>query len=373
MGFGIRPCTLRILWFNWRDIMNPNAGGAEVLVHEVMRRLADKGYQNTLFTSTFPNCAGQEQIENLNIIRDGGTYTVYEKARKFYYAHSEEFDIVIDCINTKPFLTPKYVKTKPIIALFHQLAREFWFFETHFPINLIGYYFLERKWLNYYKDIPTVTVSESSRRDLLDIGFKKIFMITLGLSPTPLTRVPKKEEIPTIIFVGRLKKAKRPDHALHAFSTIKKNIPEAKMWIVGDGYMRSELEKLKINDVIFFGRVTNELKYELLSKAHLTLVPGVREGWGLVVTESNAMGTPVVAYNIPGLRDSVVDGQTGVLAAENSPLSLAKSAISLLSNKDLLFQYCTNALTFSKNFSWANTSNQFDRIIKDVTLNREGF
>ncbi len=357
---------MRILWFNWRDIKNPDAGGAEVLIHEVILRLANKGHENTLFASKFPNCLNYEKVDSTETIRDGGKYTVYGKARKFYHANSEKYDVVIDSINTKPFLTPKFVKTKPIIALFYQLAREFWFYETRFPINIIGYYFLERKWLSYYRNTPTITISDSSKHDLSEIGFKKIFMIPMGINVTPLTQVPEKEEVPTVIFVGRLKKAKRPDHALQAFSIIKKSIPEARMWVVGDGYMRNKLEMMNIKDVVFYGRVTNELKYSLMSKAHLSLVPGVREGWGLVVTESNAMGTPVVAYNVPGLRDSV-DNKTGILVNENTPLSLANSAIFLLENKDLLNQYSANALAFSKNFSWANTGNEFDRIIKDVT------
>jgi glycosyltransferase involved in cell wall biosynthesis len=357
---------LRILWFNWRDIKNPDAGGAEVLIHEIARRLAERGYVNTLFTSRFPNCANNERVDNIDIVREGGKYTVYEKARQFYDAHCEKCDIVIDSINTKPFLTPKFVKSKPIIALFYQLAREFWFFETHFPINLIGYHILEKRWLNYYREIPTVTISNSSMQDLLAIGFKKIFMITLGLQFTPLTQVSEKERSPTLIFVGRLKKAKCPDHALQAFCIIKKTIPEAKMWIIGDGYMKKELEQLNVKDAVFYGRVTNELKYNLLSKAHLTLVPGIREGWGLVVTESNAMGTPVVAYKVPGLRDSVVDGETGLLVAENSPRSLANSALKLLENKDLLNRYSINALASSKNYNWNDTANEFERIVKTI-------
>ena len=357
---------LRILWLNWRDIKNPDAGGAEVLLDEIMSRLADIGYKNTLFTAKFRNCQNRENLDNVEIFRDGGKYSVYDKATRFYQLNAGKYDLIIDSINTKPFLTPKFVTKKPIIALFYQLAREFWFYETRFPINFIGYYFLEMRWLKYYRNIPTVTISNSSKDDLSRAGFKKIFMIPMGLNVTPLDYLPEKEKIPTIIFVGRLKKAKRPDHALQAFSIIKKSIPSAIMWIVGDGYMRKELEKMNIKDVIFYGRVSNELKYSLLSKAHLSLVPGVREGWGLVVTESNSMGTPAVAYNVPGLRDSVIDGQTGILAQENSPRSLANSAVLLLQDKNLLNQYSTKALVYSKSFSWVNTANEFDKIIRDV-------
>jgi glycosyltransferase involved in cell wall biosynthesis len=98
----------------------------------------------------------------------------------------------------------------------------------------------------------------------------------------------------------------------------------------------------------------------------LILVPAVLEGWGLVVTESNAMGTPAVAYNVAGLRDSIIDGKTGILVKNKSPESLADSAICLLKDKDRLGKLSFNALSFSRQFSWDNTANEFDRIITSM-------
>jgi glycosyltransferase involved in cell wall biosynthesis len=357
---------LRILWLNWRDIKHPEAGGAEVFTHEVMRRLVKKGHCMTLFSERFSNSLQYENIDGVNIIRDGGRYTVYNKAKDYYNNYKDNYDFIVDENNAKPFLTPKFVKEKPILALIHSLTRDTWFYETYFPLNYIGYYFLERKWLSYYKDIPTAAVSNSTKQDLEALGFKKILLVPEGLSVTPLPKVPDKPSVATIVFVGRLKRNKLPHHAIQAFSIIKKAIPDAKMWVIGDGYMRKELERFNINDIIFYGRVKEEVKYELLSRAHLVLVPAVREGWGLVVTESNAMGTPAIAYNVPGLRDSVRDGETGLLVKENTPCCLAHTAISLLKDQELLSKFSSNALAFSKQFSWDNTASAFDNIIKNI-------
>ena len=359
--------NMKILWFNWRDIRHPDAGGAEVFTHNVMRRLANKGYELTLFCPKFANCLATECIDNITIVRNGGKYTVYNEARRYYNAHGYKYDLIIDEINTKPFLTPKFVKEKPILALFHQLSKQFWFYETFFPLSYIGYYYLEGKWLSYYRNIPTITVSNSSKEDLKLLGFKKIFLVPEGLDITPLSKLPAKEQNPTLIFIGRLTRAKLPKHALEAFRIIKRTIPNAVLWIIGDGYLRKDLEKFNEKDVVFYGRVKNELKYELLSKAHLVLLPGVREGWGLVVTESNAMGTPVIAYNIHGLRDSVINGKTGILTDENSPRSLAQSAIDLLQDPQLLMDYSLNSLQFSSQFNWDNTADEFDIIIKSLS------
>jgi glycosyltransferase involved in cell wall biosynthesis len=141
------------------------------------------------------------------------------------------------------------------------------------------------------------------------------------------------------------------------------------MWVIGDGYMREELEK-KYSDnnknIIFFGKTGNVLKYDLMGRAHLLLVPSVKEGWGLVVTEANAMGTPAIAYNVSGLRDSVTNGETGLLTAENTPQGLANSAISLLKDKELLSKFSINALNFSRTFSWENTADMFEKVILNI-------
>jgi glycosyltransferase involved in cell wall biosynthesis len=143
------------------------------------------------------------------------------------------------------------------------------------------------------------------------------------------------------------------------------------MWVIGDGIMLEELKKMNINDVTFYGHIENQLKYDLLRKAHVILMPSIREGWGLVVTEANAMGTPVVAYNVPGLQDSIIDGKTGILLKKNSPRNLAKAAISLLIDRSILKRYSSDALAFSKNFSWDNTATAFDKIIKNINSHLE--
>ena len=354
---------LHVLWFSWRDTKHPHAGGAEVFAHEVMRRLVNKGHNVTLFCARFPNSPPFETIDGVKLVRDGNTYTVYDKAKGYYKKYGSKYDLIVDENNTKPFLTPKFIKDKPILALCHSLTKEGWFYETFFPLNFIGYYFLETKWLSYYIHTPTAVVSESTKSDLEALGFKRLFLVPEGLSVTPLNEVPKRQSDPIVIFIGRLKRHKMPDHAIRAFSIIKDAFPTAKMWIIGEGYLRKELEKLKIKDLTFFGRVTEDVKYDLMRKAHLVLVPAVREGWGLVVTECNAMGVPAVAYDIPGLRDSVKDGKTGILVEKNSPESLADAAISLLKDKALLSKLSSEALLYSRQFSWDNTANEFNKII----------
>ena len=351
---------MKILIFNWRDIMNPAAGGAEVFTHENAKRFVEKGNEVTLFTSAFPGCMKEEVIDGIRVIRDGGKYSVYWKAREYYNKYFKgKFDIVVDEINTRPFLAPEFVHNgEKVFALIHQLAREFWFYETGFPVNYIGYYFLENKWLSNYRNIPTLTVSESTKKDLMTMGFKKVSIMPEGINFKPLESMPEKEKEPTLIFVGRLKKAKLPDHAIYAFKIIKKKLPDAKLWVVGDGYYRKELEKISCSGVEFFGLIRNEKKLSFLSRAHAILVPGVREGWGLVVTEANAMGTPAIGYDVNGLRDSIRNGKSGLLC-NNNPEAMAQRACELLEDNMLRERLSRDALSWAGEFSWEKSAGEF--------------
>ena len=180
---------MRVLWFNWRDIRNPLAGGAEVFTHEVARRLVRRGHEVTLFSSYFPGCVREEVVDGVRVVRSGGRFTVYLRAKEYYRKHfsGDGYDVVVDEVNTRPFFTPKFVNNdERIVALIHQLAREFWFYEMPFPISLIGYYVLEKRWLKNYTSTPTVTVSDSTKKDLEDLGFKKVFVVHNRLNVDPV-------------------------------------------------------------------------------------------------------------------------------------------------------------------------------------------
>jgi glycosyltransferase involved in cell wall biosynthesis len=362
---------MKILIFNWRDLKNPEGGGAEVFTHENAKRWVKKGHEVTLFSSLFEGGKKREIIDGVNIIRDGNKLTVYKKAKQQYknVFSRENFNIVIDEINTRPFFTRRFVKRgETIVALIHQLAQEFWYYETPLPVAFIGSHFLEKYWLRNYRDIPTITVSNSTKEDLMKLGFQDISVVSEGISFAPLSQMPVKEENPTIIFVGRLKKAKRPDHLVKAFDSIVHQIPRAQLWIVGDGYLRKDLENIASERVTFFGYVSEQEKIDLLSRAWVLVNPSVREGWGINIIEANACGTPCIAYDIHGLRDSIVDGKTGRLVKELADIdALALTILDFLKNVKLREQFSNNALEWSKKFNWDRGAMEFLNALERFT------
>jgi glycosyltransferase involved in cell wall biosynthesis len=344
-------------------------GGAEVFTREVTKRWVKDGHEVTLFASEFPGCKREEFLDGVKVIRAGGKYSIYWKAKKYYKKcfSKEGYDVVIDEVNTRPFLTPKFVNNgEKIVALIHQLAKEYWFYETPFPISYIGYHFLEDRWLRNYVDAPTVTVSESTRQDLLDLGFKKVFVVPEGLNFTPLSEIPEKEEYPVVVYAGRLKRAKRPDHAVKAFRIMREKFPNAELWIIGDGPFRNGLERMAGNGVKFFGRLPDKQRRNLLARAWVLVNPSVREGWGLNVIEANALGTPCVAYDVAGLRDSVRNGETGLLVPNGNVEAFAKAIIKVLLDDKLREKLSRNAIEWAKQFNWEKTAEEFLKIVKDA-------
>jgi glycosyltransferase involved in cell wall biosynthesis len=343
-------------------------GGAEVFTHEVTKRWVKAGHEVTLFTSEFPGCEREEILDGVDVIRAGGRFGVYWNARRQYRRRfsKEGYNVVVDEINTRPFFSPKFVKNgEKIVALIHQLAREYWFYETPFPVSYVGYHFLENHWLRDYIDVPTVTVSESTKQDLLVLGFKDVFIVPEGLSFEPFREVPEKEKHPVVAYVGRLRRAKRPDHAVRALEIVRGEAPDAELWVLGNGPFRKDLEDMAVEGVKFFDRLSDVERRELVSRAWVLVNPSVREGWGLNVVEANAVGVPCVAYDVAGLRDSVRSGVTGFLAEAGSIESLAEGIVEVLSDESLREMLSKNALEYSRQFSWDNTAEESMRILTE--------
>lgn len=172
---------LRILAYNWRDLAHPRAGGAEVYLHSVAREWVANGHQVTIFCAAVDGRPEREFADGVEIIRRGGRVGVYRQARRFWRQDGAgRYDLVIDSVNTRPFLCPRFIQNVPIVGIIHQVAREVWRYETPWPVALVGRYVLEPAWLRTYRDVPVVTVSESSRESLVRYGLRRVTVVPEG-------------------------------------------------------------------------------------------------------------------------------------------------------------------------------------------------
>lgn len=317
--------AMRILIYNWKDLSHPAAGGAEVYTEGFARELVKSGHQVTLFVSAVDGQPADEIVHGVRIIRRGGRLGVYREARQYWQREAVgQFDVVIDEVNTRPFLTPRYISGTPIVALIHQLAKEVWRYEVPAPIGLVGRYVFEPKWLREYHSIPVMTDSLSSAASFIPYGIHNAIPLPIGAAPITVPDV-SKEELPTIVFVARLVESKRPHHVLQAFNEVLREIPEAQLWMIGDGPYRARLQKQAGPNVHLLGRVSTREREERMARADVLVATSVREGWGLTVSEAAALGTPSIGYRAPGLVDSIP--ASGGHLVDESPTALATALI----------------------------------------------
>jgi glycosyltransferase involved in cell wall biosynthesis len=308
---------LSILILNWRDITHPQAGGAEVYTHSVASEWVNEGHKVTLFCAAVAGRPATEDFDGLHVIRRGTRHGVYREAKRFYRREGRgNFDLVVDEVNTRPFGAPKWADDVPVIALIHQVCREVWYHETPFPVAFVGRYLLEPLWLRGYRNVLTVTLSESSKDSLENYGLTRVVVVPVGFRSAGERPDVPRETRPTIVFVGRLSANKRPEEAIRAFELLRESMPIAVLWVIGTGPMEDKLRMSAPEGVQFLGKISADEKIERLARAHVLIATSVREGWGLGVTEAAAVGTPTIAYNVAGLSDSV-RASNGVLSAPN--------------------------------------------------------
>jgi len=367
---------MNILILNWRDTKNPKSGGAEVVTMEHAKAWTNRGHNVTWFTSKFENAKEKEKINGINIVRHGNFITVFIHAFIFYFFSDQKFDLVIDEIHGLPFFTPLYARI-PKIVFIHEVADEIWDYMYPFPINYIGK-IIEPLYFKLYKNIRFWTDAQSTTDDLVQKGIKRKNCIAINcpIENKSLNKLPKKEKIPTFIFVSRVVKMKGIEEVIRAFFYILRELKDSRLWIVGDGE-KKYVEELKetmcsfsiSTKVKFFGRVENAKKLELMRKAHILLHASVKEGWGLVVIEAASQATPSVVYNVSGLRDSVKNGRTGVVLNQNTGKEMANQTIKLFNDKKKYKVYQENALLWAKSLTWEKATKQSLKLIESEIKN----
>lgn len=379
---------MRILVINWRDIRNPEAGGAEVHLHETFSRIAAWGHEVILLCSRFPGAAESERIDGIDVIRHGGKWTFNLTAPRYYRRHlaHRSFDVVIEDINKIPALMPWFLNGPPLMVLLHHLFGTTFYREIN-PVLATYLYFMERLIPRVYRRCLFEAVSESTRDELVRMGVAadRISVVHNGLDArfldagiTDAPAAPDRKDAPAgadrkepglVIYLGRLKKYKNVDHLIQAMAIVREEVPDARLVIVGTGDRRRALEALTrsmgLDDAVrFTGFVSEEEKLRLLTRAEVAAYPSSKEGWGITVIEANACGVPVVAARVPGLRDAVVDGETGVLVPLGDREAMARALIDLLHDREKRERLAGNAVARSRRYTWENTARQTLQVIR---------
>lgn len=343
-------------------------------MHEIFLRIAEQGHSVTLFCSSFAGAGHDDSIRGVRVVREGGRHLFNFHVVWKYLTHfrSQPIDVIIDDMNKIPFYTPLYVR-RPLIVIVHHLFGKSIFLEAPFPLAL--YVYMNEKigyWLCKIKKVPMVVVSPSTEQELLSMGFSPERISIVYNCVDHAVHKPNEAErspAPLISYFGRLKKYKSIDHVLYAFRDVVKEVSKAKLVIIGDGDYRSALEKLTkelgiASSVRFTGFVDEQTKVKLLQQSWFVVNPSSKEGWGLTVIESNACGTPVIASNVPGLRDSIQDNVTGLLYEYGNVSKLTEKMMALLNDNNLRKRLTDAAYHWSLKFDWSVSAQKMLDIIK---------
>ncbi len=358
---------MRILVVNWRDRMHPEAGGAEVHLHEIFGRLAAGGHEVHLLASGWPGAPAEAVLDAIAVHRVSGQYAFALAARGAFarLARAVRPDVVVEDVNKLPLDLPRVGRGRFVLLVPHLFGTTA-FREVSWPMAL-AVWAAERPMPKVYRGVAVHAISRSTRDDLVARGFatEAIRVIYPGVDAVhycPDAAVARAGR-PGFLYVGRLKRYKAVDTAIAALAALRRaECPDAELWIAGDGSDRRRLEgvaaRLGGAGVRFLGRVSEEAKLELYRTAWAVVFPSPKEGWGITNLEAAACGTPAVASDSPGLRESVQGGETGLLVPHGDVGALARALATLARDAELRARLGRGARTFAESLSWERAARE---------------
>lgn len=367
---------MRLLLLNWQDRLNPQAGGAEAHLHEIFGRLARRGHEITLLASGWPGAPQHETIDHLAVHRVGGRYTYGVHAPLYYRRHLADanYDLVVEALNKVPVFSPRWTG-RPGVLLVHHLFGTTAFREAALPLASMTW-LLERPLPAVYRGVPTEAISHSTADDLVERGLRRedIEVIHPGVDLDFFTpgSGDSRDPVPTFLYLGRLKRYKGIELLLVALRRLLDEGVQARVIVAGRGEWEDHLRQLagtlELGDRMdFAGFVTEHEKRDLFRRAWANVFPSPKEGWGITNLEAAGCGTPSIASDSPGLRESVRDGITGLLVPHGDAPALAAAMTRLATDRDLAAQLGRGALEFSAPFTWERAADETEAHLLSVT------
>lgn len=376
---------MNILVVNYRDRKHPAAGGAEKHLHRIFSRIAGMGHRVVLLTTTFAGAQEREIVDGIQVVRKGGDLFFQLTVARNLKALDREFhfDVVVEDLNKLPVFTPQLTK-KPVLVQMHHLWRKSIFVEACFPVAF-GVWLFESIIPWFYKRKNFVVVSPSTKQELSALGIpeKQIEVVYNGsddLSRAETARgaaqiAPEKSAetapAPYFLWLSRVHKYKGIWTALEAFEIFAKSHPDVKLKIAGDGPLLKKipawLNARGLSErVMLCGFASLEKKQNLLAGAVALLQTSYKEGWGLTVMEAAAHQVPSIASDVPGLRDSVRNGETGVLFPAGDANACAAAMSKVYEDSALQKSLGEAAANYAKSFSWETATDQTLKLLEQV-------
>jgi glycosyltransferase involved in cell wall biosynthesis len=366
----------RVHMLAWRDLADVEAGGSEVHAAEVARRWSEAGIEVVMRTSYAQGHPPTAKRDGYQVIRKAGRYLVFPRAAASEAAHRYgKRDALVEIWNGMPFFSPVWAHG-PRVVFLHHIHADMW--KMVLPPNLarLGDTLERQVAPRLYRRSRMVTLSPSSKQEMLDVGFKDelVEVVPPGVD-AHFRPGGTRSATPLIVGVGRLVPVKRFDRLIRAVVEARRSAPELELTIVGTGPDESQLadlvEELDAGSFIrFAGRVSDQELVEIYQSAWAVASSSVREGWGMTLTEAAACGTPAVATRIPGHVDALAEGKSGLLADDDT--DLARQIARITTDAPLRERLTAGALEHAGRFTWDATATRIMEVLADEALGRPG-
>ncbi len=345
----------------WRDLDDDEAGGSEVHAHNIAAIWAQSGVKVTMRTSAAVGQPTTRVRDGYSVSRKAGRYTVFPRSALSEVAgRLGPCDGLIEIWNGMPFMSPIWWRGPRAIWL-HHVHGPMWGMTLPGPVAKVGVTLEERIAPKFYRHQPIVTLSPSSRDELVDdLGFDadRVTVITPGVDPF-FTPGGERSATPLAVAVGRLVPVKDFPRLVRVMAKVKERVPALELVIVGEGYERDRIVETIAEHggqdwVRLAGRITDEELRDLYRRAWIATSASVREGWGMTLTEAAACGTPTVATDISGHADAVAPGRSGLLRRTDA--DLAEAMVDVLTDDELRARLQQGALARAGELTWEHAA-----------------
>ncbi len=344
---------MRVAFMSWRDLANDLAGGSEVLIDRLAVGMMERGHEVMLL------CGGPVAARPYPVVELGGTYTQYLRAPFVHHRTARRWDLLVDVENGIPYFSPLW-RRKAVLAFVNHVHTDQW--GQHFGPLLtgVGRAGEEIVMPRVYRHVPFLAISASTATSLEKIGVAadRISVLNPGVDLPVVDAVERSPE-PLFVNAGRLVPHKRIDLMLRAWEQVRP-VTGGRLVVLGDGPELANLRELAGDGVEFAGWVDEEEKWRLLAQAWALIHPSHHEGWGIVIIEAAAVGTPSIGFRAPGVRDAIVDGVTGTLV--DTEAELVEQWVRLAKDEDLREAMSSAGRRHAAGFAWDGVVRDFEAI-----------
>lgn len=360
-------------------------GGAEKRIYEVGKRLVKEGNEVHVFGVKWWN--GADTIKNEGMVLHGvckpmelyvhGRRSISEaiifSIKLLPHLIKERFD-VID-VSAFPYFscfTAKLVSVlrgTPLVITWFEVWGDYWYEY----LGWRGFFGRQVEYLISKLVSKQITISAMTKRNLGSLGVdgKNISIISLGVDLKKIASIPASGDICDIIFVGRLIREKNTDMLLEAISYLKDSMPDIKCHIIGDGPEKERLTELATgcrlqDNVRFCGFIKYDEIIARIKSSKVLVLPSSREGFGIVVIEAFACGTPVVTIKSKrNAASSLVAGGTGFVVNPDAK-ELGSAIRTIIVDSELRKKMSASAMSAALEYEWENKVRELSELYKGL-------